>query len=149
MQSNWLSADVYTAWTTLPEPHRARKKRILEKHPEVLSLYGHAPSSKWWVLLSVCVQMATAYSLRDQSWWMILPFAYIWGGTINHSLQLTAHELCHNLFFEHPVHNMLFGFVANIPIPPAMMVYVRKQIEKRAERFDTKEKEQQTKARQL
>jgi hypothetical protein len=125
MQTNAPPADWYSGWTLDAEPHAARKAAILKKYPEVTKLYGHDPSSKWWVMLSVVAQLYTAYLLRDKSWWILLPVAYIWGATINHSLQLTAHELCHNLFFANPTHNLLFGFVANMPIPPAMMVYVQ------------------------
>lgn len=135
MQTSAPPADFYTGWTLNPEPHSSRKAAILKKHPDVARLYGHDPRSKWWVMLSVALQLITAYLVRDASWWIILPLAYAWGGTINHSLQLTAHELCHNLFFANPTHNLLFGFVANIPIPPAMMVYVPKESRKRSTLF--------------
>jgi hypothetical protein len=39
-------------------------------------------------------------------------------------LNLAGHELAHNLFFDKPVHNTLFGFVANLPMPLAITVYV-------------------------
>jgi sphingolipid delta-4 desaturase len=98
----------------------------LNAHPEVQELFGVDPSSKYWVLLSVALQFATAWLLRDQSWWLIIFLAYVWGGTINHSLNLAGHELAHNLFFDKPVHNTLFGFVANLPMPLAITVTFQK-----------------------
>jgi fatty acid desaturase len=51
--------------------------------------------------------------------------AYMWGGTWNHSLFLVIHEISHNLLFETPILNTVFLFVANLPIPVPMAMYVR------------------------
>lgn len=111
-------------WSYTEEPHRSRRKEILAKHPEVKDLFGPNPNSKYWVLLCVAIQFAMAYYLREQSWWVIVLAGYVIGGTINHSLNLAGHELSHNLFFDNPVHNTLFGFVANMPMALAVTVYV-------------------------
>lgn len=97
----------------------------MAKHPEVKNLFGFCPRQKYWVTLSVVAQIFFAYLLRDQSWWLIIPLAYVVGGTINHSLFLAFHELAHNLFFDRPVHNTLFGFFANLPMTLAITVYVQ------------------------
>lgn len=112
-------------WTYTEQPHRSRRKEILAKHPEVKNLFGFCPRQKYWVTLSVVAQIFFAYLLRDQSWWLIIPLAYVVGGTINHSLFLAFHELAHNLFFDRPVHNTLFGFFANLPMTLAITVYVQ------------------------
>jgi len=111
-------------WSYTEEPHRSRRKQILATHPEVRDLFGFDPTSKYWVVLSVALQFAAAWLVRDQSWLVIVVVAYVWGATINHSLNLAGHELSHNLFFDNPVHNTLFGFFANLPMPVAVTVYV-------------------------
>jgi hypothetical protein len=123
------AASDYT-WSYTEEPHKTRRKEILAAHPEVRDLFGFDPASKYWVFLSVFLQFTTAWLLRDQSWWVILFIAYVWGGTINHSLNLAGHELAHNLFFDNPVHNTLFGFIANLPMPLAITVYVHHMAQK-------------------
>jgi sphingolipid delta-4 desaturase len=120
------AASDYT-WSYTEEPHRSRRKEILSKHPEVKDLFGFDPRSRYWVLLSVAIQFAVAYLLKDQSWWVITIVAYVVGGTINHSLNLAGHELAHNLFFDNPVHNTLFGFIANLPMVLAVTVYVSRE----------------------
>jgi len=100
-------------WSYTEEPHRTRRKQILAAHPEVQDLFGIDTQSKYWVLLSVVLQASTIWLLRDASWWLIVLMAYIWGGTITHSLNLAGHELSHNLLFDKPVHNTLFGLFAN------------------------------------
>lgn len=114
-------------WSYTEEPHRSRRKEILAKHPEVKDLFGPDPRSRYWVLLSVATQFAVAWLLRDQSWWVICVVAYVLGATINHSLNLAGHELAHNLFFDKPVHNTLFGFFANTPMALAITVYVLRE----------------------
>lgn len=113
-------------WSYTEEPHRSRRKEILAKHPEVKDLFGIDPKNKYWVILSVLLQFAAGYWVKDQSWWVLVFMAYVWGGTINHSLNLAGHELAHNLFFENPTHNTLFGFFANLPMPVAVTVTFQK-----------------------
>lgn len=113
-------------WTYTEQPHRSRRKEILAKHPEVRDLFGFCPKQKYWVTASVLAQITIAYLIRDQSWWVILPLAYIVGGTINHSLFLAFHELAHNLFFDSPFANSLFGLFANLPMTLAVSVYVHR-----------------------
>ena len=111
-------------WSYTEEPHRSRRKEILAKHPEVKNLFGPDPRARYWVILSVLAQFAVAWLMRDQSYWLIAVVAYVVGATINHSLNLAGHELAHNLFFDNPVHNTLFGFIANMPMVFAITVYV-------------------------
>lgn len=111
-------------WSYTEEPHRSRRKQILAAHPEVQDLFGIDPQSKYWVLLSVVLQASAIWLLRDASWWLIVVMAYIWGGTITHSLNLAGHELSHNLFFDKPVHNTLYGLFANTVLGVPVTVYV-------------------------
>lgn len=68
--------------------------------PQIKTLFGPEPRTFWIVLAIFLAQVTIAYFMRDASWWILLPVAYVFGGTVNHSLQLAAHELSHNLAFE-------------------------------------------------
>lgn len=79
---------------------------------------GHDPLMAVQVIISVFIQIILSILLRDSSWLTIIFFAYVVGGTINHSLSLALHELTHNLAFGHsrPIANRLLGFFANLPL---------------------------------
>ncbi|KAJ3255628.1 Sphingolipid delta(4)-desaturase DES1 [Boothiomyces macroporosus] len=102
---------------TSDEPHRTRRKIILQKYPQIQELYGHCPKTKYSVLFLVSAQFALAYYLKDKMWtaqyWIL---AYVFGATITHSLFLAIHEISHFLAFKKPLHNRLLGFFANLPI---------------------------------
>lgn len=103
-------------WSDAPEPHAGRRRDILRAHPEVRSLFGPCPRTKYVCTALVVIQLATAYLLRDAPWWWIALVGYCFGGVINHSLLLAIHELSHNLAFARPLHNRLFSFFVNLPI---------------------------------
>ena len=79
---------------------------------------GHDWRMSIQVTISVFIQILVAILLRDVSWPMLILFAYVIGGTINHTLSLALHELTHNLAFGHskPYRNRLLGFFANLPL---------------------------------
>jgi len=87
-------------WVTNPEPHKQRRKEMLEKYPQIQELYGYDPNSKYKVFLCHALQLLTCYLISECSWPVIVLVAYVWGGTINHSLMLAVHELSHELFFS-------------------------------------------------
>ncbi|XP_049851418.1 sphingolipid delta(4)-desaturase DES1-like isoform X2 [Schistocerca gregaria] len=107
--------DTFT-WVYDEEPHATRRREILREHPEIRSLFGIDTKSKYWITLTVSLQVLTAVFMRDASWTFLLITSYIWGGTLNHSLSLGIHELSHNLMFSKPIHNTFFSFFANLPI---------------------------------
>lgn len=105
-------------WTKETEPHAARRKAILAKHPEVTKLTGHDPRTKWLVSLVVMLQFSVAYYFRDADPRSLQFFfsAYAIGATANQNIFLAIHELSHNLLFRKPLHNKLFAIFANFPI---------------------------------
>lgn len=105
-------------WTNENEPHVMRRKQIISKHPEVKSLTGHEPLTKYLVILVVLIQLTTAYYLRDTHPLTLKFFLYSYfiGATANQAIFLAIHELSHNLLFKKPLHNKLFAVVINLPI---------------------------------
>jgi len=112
-------------WMHNEEPHRSRRRAILQSHPEVTKLMGYEPWTKYAVLLVVSIQFLTAFFLRDTSplSWKFVLAAYAIGGTCNQNLFLAIHEITHNLAFKGIKANRTFAMFANLPIgiPYAMM----------------------------
>lgn len=79
---------------------------------------GPDPQLKWKVTVLVLFQIASLYFVPHLSWPVLLVLAYAVGGVINHALNLSIHEISHNLAFGHskPLMNRAFGMFANLPI---------------------------------
>lgn len=103
-------------WSTEEEPHVARRKAILKKHPEVNKLMGPEPRTKWIVVALVALQVSLSVLLRDASWPIYIATVYVVGATITHALFLAIHELAHNLGAKRPETNRLIAIFANLPI---------------------------------
>lgn len=113
-------------WTNDEEPHALRRKAILEKHPEVADLFGVEWRTCPLVLFVVILQLCVAYALRDASWGVIIILAYVVGGTLNHTLQLSAHELAHNLAFHAEWKNRVLSIIANVATGvPSAITFMR------------------------
>ncbi|HSC87340.1 MAG TPA: fatty acid desaturase, partial [Polyangiaceae bacterium] len=89
---------------------------ILAQHPEVRSLYGHCTKTKYVCTLLVVSQLTLAWLVRDAPLWVFFLVAYAVGGFISQWLLLANHELSHDLAFEKPLANRLFGLFINLPI---------------------------------
>lgn len=118
---NWVGSD---------EPHASRRKLILQKHPEIKSLYGVEPLTAVVVVGLVSLQLTMAYLLRASSFWVILPLAYLISGTANHCLNMAVHELSHCLAFKTRSWNAYLGILANIPTAiPSAVTFKRYHLE--------------------
>jgi len=126
MGQNVSSSDF--SWSQMQEPHKSRNKMILEKHPEIKSLMGSHPKIKWAVLFMVIIQILAAWCLRAAPWTTIFFIAYVFGGVVNHAMELAVHELAHNLAFGNskPIKNRLLGIFGNIIIGIPMSVTFKK-----------------------
>jgi len=103
-------------YSTDPEPHRARTKEILRRHPEVRQLIGPNPTTFLWTATVVAIQLAAAYFVRDRSWWILFAMAYTVGAFANHALFVLIHECAHRLVFKKKLPNRLTGFLADLPL---------------------------------
>lgn len=103
-------------WSDEIEPHKARTKEIITKHPEIRSLIGRNPYTAVVIVFCVAVQLSLAYFLRDVSWWWIFIAAYLIGAFACHTLFVCIHECSHNLIFKNRTLNTIFGIIANLPL---------------------------------
>lgn len=104
------------------EPHRARTKDIIKRHPEIRTLIGRNPNSFLLIVSVVTLQITIAYLLKNQAWWAALITAYLIGAFANHSLYVLIHEAAHNLIFKSKPANYIAGIVADFPnvVPSAI-----------------------------
>ena len=99
-----------------PEPDPERNRRLLAAHPEARALQGPEPWSAVVLLLVVGLQLALAWLLRDRSFWLVLPVAWLVGAVADHALWVLIHEASHNLIVKTPWVNSLAAIFANLPI---------------------------------
>lgn len=102
------------SYSDLPEPHKARTKQILVKHPEVRKLIGRNPFSIIIIISVVLIQFLLAFLLRNEQWWTALLTAYGFGAFANHSMYVMIHEAAHNLIFKNRQANFLSGIAADL-----------------------------------
>ncbi len=110
------SVNVAFSWSEEREPHVERRRQMLQKYPQIKTLYGPCRRTKYVCMALVAAQLLLAFLLRDAPWWLIVLVAYGVGGVINQALLLAIHELSHNLAFRKPWHNRAFAMFANLPI---------------------------------
>jgi sphingolipid delta-4 desaturase len=105
-------------WSDQEEPHVARRREIIKKHPEIKKLYGYCPQTKYMVLMQVSVHVATAIWLatNEHSWLTFVLVSYVIGATMTHWLFLAIHEIAHDLAMPTKTQNCLLGMFANFPI---------------------------------
>ena len=111
-------------YTSRNQVHAQRRREILDKHPEILRLYGYDPTSAIWCGLTVVFQLFMCYTVREiESVWFLIFLTYSISGTLNHSLLLAMHEATHDLFFKQRWLNQVFASIANLPmgVPAAGM----------------------------
>lgn len=98
-----------------PNPHGARGRAIILRHPEIRDLVGKNPVTFWITLGIVLAQTVLAVALHASPWWAIVLVAVTAGAFANHALWVVIHEVTHNLIFKTPGANTLVGILANLP----------------------------------
>ncbi len=109
-----------------PEPHRLRRRQILDSHPEVRALVGPATSSVLFIFGIVSLQLVVAFLLRQAPWWLLLPTAYIVGAVANNALFILIHECTHNLAWKGTRGNRILAIIANVAIVFPVAISFRK-----------------------
>ncbi|MBN1447567.1 MAG: fatty acid desaturase [Bacteroidetes bacterium] len=109
-----MAAPADFSYSTDPEPHKARTKAILAKHPEVRDLIGRTPLSFFLILAVVTVQILIAWLLHAQPWWTAIIAAWLIGAFASHMAYVLIHEAAHNLIFRKKAGNMLAGILVDV-----------------------------------
>ncbi len=104
------------AYSTTPEPHRARTREILARHPEIRELIGPNPVTFWWTTGIVAFQFLVCWFAAQHSWWVVFALAYCVGAYANHALFVMIHECTHRLIFRRKLPNVLTELIANLPL---------------------------------
>ena len=104
------------------EPHAVRRRIILKAHPEIEKLFVPDLRPVPLVIAMVLSQWILAYYCQFWSYPVYFGMAYLYSGTVCHSLSLMAHELSHNLVFKTRQANEWFGIFCNLAcgIPSAV-----------------------------
>jgi sphingolipid delta-4 desaturase len=102
--------------STAPEPHRARTKEILARHPEIRDLIGPNAITFWFTLGIVLAQFGLAWFASGLSWWLVVALAYGVGAFANHALFVMIHECSHRLVFKRKLPNVITELIANLPL---------------------------------
>ena len=114
------------SWKEADEPHAVRRRIILAAHPQIAELFGAEPLTALLIIAIVIVQIFFASLCCDMSWTKIFLFGWSVGGTLNHSLQLAAHELSHNLCFDSAFLNKVMAVICNFPTTvPSAITFAR------------------------
>lgn len=100
-------------WSETDEPHASRRQEILKKYPQIKNLFVTEPLTFVVVSIILAIQLSMVYFVKSADWPVLILCAYVVGGTLNHSLQLAAHELSHNLCWSSPFANKLTAIYAN------------------------------------
>jgi len=100
-------------WADNNEPHASRREEILKKYPQIKDLFVPEPLTFVVVTGILLLQLAMVVFVQDVSWPVLLVCAYVVGGVCNHSLQLAAHELSHNLCWSNVIANKFTAIYCN------------------------------------
>lgn len=105
-----------------PDPHRARRRRILAAHPEMRRLYGREPRTVLLVIGVVTLQVVVAAACRQAPWWAVVGLAWTMGAVANHALYVLIHECAHDLVLPRRWQNQACAVLADLPntVPSAM-----------------------------
>jgi len=87
----------------------------MEKYPQIKALYAPDHLSVAYAFGLSAVMVLFAYLIQNQPLWIIFPFAYVVGATIDHSLWVLIHDFTHNAASKSKLVNLVSLLVANTP----------------------------------
>src|SRR5271154_981348 len=124
-----MSKKIDFVYSVQCEPHRLRTKQILKQHPEIRQLIGKNPKTFIAIFGLVAFQVAMAWLVSNQSWWVVAIAAYLLGAFADHALFVMIHECAHKLLFKSQTANRLAGILSNLPqIFPSSVSFERYHI---------------------
>jgi len=97
-----------------PEPHYARTREILARHPEIRDLVGRNPWTLGIIVMVCAAQVVLTWQLSMAPWWVILITAYTLGALFTHALWAMIHECVHCRVLPGETPNRLAGMLANL-----------------------------------
>jgi hypothetical protein len=90
-----------TTNVTYPQRHQARRKKMLEMHPELNDLMHPEMASVILAAGLSAIQFGVAVFIAPQaSWWQIVLLVYLFGAFVDHALWVLIHDFTHNLGFN-------------------------------------------------
>lgn len=116
------------SFSEAPEPHKARTREILKKHPEIKTLYGPNRSTLFFIIGLVALQGFAAWwiSYKEWPWWAWLALAYGFGAFVNHALFTLTHECSHHLISKNRTVNLIGGILCDLPqVVPSSVSFKR------------------------
>jgi sphingolipid 4-desaturase/C4-monooxygenase len=97
------------------EPHVARTREIIQKHPEIKNLMGRNPSTFFYIVGVVSMQILLAILMSKLHWGWSIVTAFAIGAFANHALFTLIHECAHNLVFKSRLANIITGIFCDLP----------------------------------
>ncbi len=128
-------------WTTAPEPHAERRRRLLRQYPEIRGMNGFDRRTALIACIVATVQFAIAAALSVLrargsvlgSYWFIVPFSYFVGATLSHWLSMAVHETSHQSAAKTRWGNRLVGLISNLPmVVPFFVTFCRYHLDHHA-----------------
>lgn len=106
------------SFVTDAQPHKERRRQLLEEYPEIKSLFGFSYKTAVIGILATVCQLATAVLVSSSgcSTLSYLAIAYAVGGTFAQIIGIVIHECCHSLVAESADANHLIGVLVNVGI---------------------------------
>lgn len=97
--------------------HRERARAILRAHPEVKSLFGHAPVTAVFCVAAAALQLAlAALAAVYLPWWGVLILAWCVGAPLNIVLFQLTHECDHSMVFRKTRWNRWMFTLTSLPM---------------------------------
>jgi len=106
------------------EPHLARGRRLLRKHPEIAKLFGRNPWTSLMAIGSTGFQLLMGWFLVFGAeslfgvavpWWGVLIAAWVVGAFPCNMNSAIIHEVSHDRVFKNRTLNEMVGWIANLP----------------------------------
>jgi sphingolipid 4-desaturase/C4-monooxygenase len=111
------------------QPHPQRTREILQKYPQVKTLFGKNPWTAAIMVFVLVLQTSLAFAMGKLGmhyWWLSLIVAFGIGAFANHCMYVIIHESTHNMVFESKIANRWVAILADMPnlFPASMGFFV-------------------------